>query len=85
MVRAAVLGKTIWTFWRVGTKDVGQDLASALCDPTVPRQMAYLVAFDDKDTFQMGYARNGEEAQCVHDIPVERLGEAMADLRQAGF
>lgn len=85
VVRAAILSKTIYTFWKVGVKDSGRDLASVLTDPTVPRQMAYLVAFDNKDTFQMGYARNGEAAQCVMDIPVERLGAAMQDLRDAGF
>lgn len=80
----AILGKTIYEFWKIGT-DGKSGMTAALSDPSVPRQTAYLVAFDDKDTFQMGYARNGEEAQTVCDIPVSRLMEAVADLRAAGF
>jgi hypothetical protein len=84
IVRVAILGRTIYSFWKIGD-DGKRGMSGALSDPTVPRQTAYLVAFDGKDTFQMGYARNGEEAQCVCDIPLSRLMEAVNDLKNAGF
>ena len=84
VIRMAVLGKTVYEFWTI-KGDGKTSMTAALSDPTVPRQTAYLVAFDGKDTFQMGYARNGEEAQCVMDVPLARLLDAVNDLREAGF
>lgn len=83
-IRIHVARRTIYTFMKIGCKD-DRSMSGALSDPTVPRQTAYLVAFDDRDTFQMGYARNGEESQTVYDIPLSRLAEAVADLKAAGF
>lgn len=76
--------RTIFEFWKIGAK-ASMGMGGALSDPAVPRQTAYLVAFDDRDTFQMGYARDGEEPQTICDIPLARLLEAVQDLKLAGF
>ncbi len=84
ILRVGILKRTIYSFWRIGS-DGKRGMSGALSDPSVPRQTAYLVSFDDRDMFQMGYARNGEEAQTVCDIPLSRLMEAVNDLKNAGF
>ena len=77
-------GKMIYEFWKIGCAPT-RSMRSALNDPKVARQCAYITVSGDKQSFQLGFFPNGEPGQVVKNLPVSQLPQAVDDLILAGF
>lgn len=77
-------GEVLREFWKIGCAPT-RSMRSALNDPSVARQCAYITISSDRRSFKLGFFPNGEPGQVVKDLPIDRLPEAVDSLLDAGF
>jgi len=77
-------GKMIYEFWKIGCAPT-RSMRSALSDPKVARQCAYITVSGDKQSFQLGFFPNGGPGQVVKNLPVSQLPQVVDELIDSGF
>lgn len=79
--------RTIYQFLRVGCTKMDESALSRTLtkDRSIERHIALITVRPGGKTFKLSYYPHGEAAQIVTDLPVEALGQAVEDLRGAGF
>lgn len=77
-------GEILREFWKIGCSP-STSIKKALKDPAVARQCAFITVSADRQSFRLGFYPNGEAAQVVENLPIERLPEAVDNLIDAGF
>ena len=77
-------GEVLREFWKIGCAPT-RSMRSALNDPSVARQCAFITVSGDRQTFRLGFYPNCETAQVVKNLPIQQLPQAIDDLIDAGF
>ena len=77
-------GEVLREFWKIGCEPT-RSMRSALNDPSVARQCAFITVSRDRQSFRLGFYPNGEPGQVVKDLPIDRLPEVIDSLLDAGF
>lgn len=74
---------TIYYFIRIKSKP--GYVKSLLKDPSIARYVAMITIPSSQKTFKLQWYPFKEEAQITVDLPIEKLPEAIEDLKNAGF
>jgi hypothetical protein len=74
---------TVYWFIKIASKP--GYVKSLVNDPKIARYCAMIIVPADKKTFTLSWYPFKEDAQVIVDLPIERLPEAVMDLKAAGF
>ena len=77
-------GAVIREFWKIGCAPT-RSMRSALNDPSVARQCAFITVSSDQQSFKLGFYPNGETGQVIENLQMDQLPQAVDDLIDAGF
>lgn len=77
-------GAVIREFWKIGCTP-SRSMRSALNDPSVARQMAFITVSSDEMSFKLCFYPHGDTPQIVENLPISQLPQAIDDLIDAGF
>lgn len=77
-------GSVLREFWKIGCEPT-RSMRSALNDPKIARQCAFITVDRGRQFFKLGFYPNGEAGQVVENLPISQLPQAVDDLIDAGF